>query len=218
MPSSGTELGLRHFVQMSVSLNGNHHGVGQNGGNSSDGQAGPLERRHRIYRAQVGTVLFILSEIMLFAGLSSVFVVVRDRFLEWPPSDLPRYPVEITLINTVFLLASGVFNWLFRRRPAVHWGWLAIVGGLLFVVLQGIEWIRLIQYGLTFTVSVYASIFYVIVGCHALHVLAGLLWYFVGFWAWKRTSVWQPVTEASTIFWFFVVLVWLPLYFLVFFS
>lgn len=178
--------------------------------------------------ARFGMVLVIVVEAMTFAGLISAFLSIRTSLDFWPPLDQPRYPVVATAINTAVLLASGVtmllFMWQYRKPDAsVHTLTLLLVvtlalGGL-FVGLQGIEWVRLIGYGLTVTSSSYGSIFYVLIGFHAIHVLTAVLCLAVvtvGLLT-KQFPRRSAGMEAASIFWYFVVLVWPILYGVVYF-
>lgn len=162
-------------------------------------------------RARIGTLLFVVTEVMFFAGLISAFWVVRFSYPEWPPPGQPRYPVAFTLINTLFLLGSGVTHFLERRRRSPQLFAATILLGLLFLILQGREWLKLVAFGMTMTTSVYGAIFYVIVGAHALHLLFALLW--LGF---SRRFPESPAHEAAGIFWYFVVLIWPVLYLVVY--
>jgi cytochrome c oxidase subunit 3 len=54
-----------------------------------------------------GMAIFVISEIMFFAGMISAFLIVKAAATSWPPLDQPRLPVEETAINTLALLASG---------------------------------------------------------------------------------------------------------------
>ena len=156
---------------------------------------------------RVGVLLLIVTEIMYFGGLISSFWVFRYSLLEWPPPGQPRYPVSATLINTFFLLASGVTNHLYRIRPRTVWLLLTGALGTVFLLLQGMEWVRLVAFGMTMTSSVYGAIFYLIVGSHAVHVVAGLLWWAVA--SWRRSP---GALEGAGLFWYFVVFVWPVLY------
>ena len=127
----------------------------------------------------LGMSLFVLTEIMFFAGMISVFNIVRASAIVWPPPDQPRLPVEETAVNTLALLASGLCVYVAQRRFAVSRPsarlplTLALVLGSFFVLLQGYEWVTMIAQGLTLTSSTLGSFFYLIVGTHALHVVAG---------------------------------------------
>ncbi len=182
----------------------------------------------RVAVAQFGMVLFIVVEAMTFAGLISAFFSIRGSVDFWPPLDQPRYPVQATAINTAILLASGVTMLLFRRvwhRDPDAFGKLTFLLlataflGALFVGLQGVEWAQLLGYGLTVTSSSYGSIFYVIIGFHAIHVLAAVLWLCItsGLAVRKKFPPGMLGLETVGIFWYFVVLVWPVLYAVVYF-
>ena len=183
----------------------------------------------RIALVRFGIVLFIVVEAMTFAGLISAFLSIRAGWHEWPPLGQPRYPLEATAINTAILLASGITLYAFRRlynsENKAGEGKLAallvatVTLGALFVGLQGVEWFRLIDFGLTVTSSSYGSIFYVLIGFHAVHLVCAVLMLSVV--TWKAIANKFPrrmaSLEAVGLFWFFVVLVWPILYGVVYF-
>ncbi len=82
------------------------------------------------------------------------------------------------------------------------------------MALQGYEWVRLIGFGLTTTSSIYGGFFYLIVGAHALHVLAGLTFLAAVFWLCRS----RATVVAASIYWFFVVGLWPVLDGLVYFT
>ncbi len=166
----------------------------------------------------LGMLLFVITEAMLFAGLISAFTIYRASAIVWPPPGQPRLPLELTLANTAVLLSSGLLLYLcrrrFRRDPAGARALLlgAAGLGLVFVLVQGYEWVRLIAQGLTLTSSPLGSFFYLIVGLHALHavVAAGVLVH-----AWSRLRQgWlsSGLLASAEVFWYFVVGVWPVLY------
>jgi heme/copper-type cytochrome/quinol oxidase subunit 3 len=182
----------------------------------------------RIALVRFGMILFIIVEAMTFAGLITAFLSIKSSLEPWPPVGQPRYPVETTAINTALLLASGLAMLLFRRswrRSGKSFGRLTLlllvtaVLGALFLVLQGVEWARLISYGLTVTSSVYGSIFYVLIGFHGVHVLGAVSWLGItcGRAVAKKFPQGMLSLEAVGIFWYFVVLVWPVLYGVVYF-
>lgn len=177
--------------------------------------------------ARFGVVLFIAVEAMIFAGLISAFLTIRTS-LVWPPLDQPRYPLEATAVNTAVLLASALTLYLFKRywskggtssRTLASLMIATVLLGSLFLVAQGIEWTRLVAHGLTVQSSTYGSIFYVIIGCHAVHVFGGLLWLgaSAGHAVTNRFTRGAANLEASSLFWYFVVSVWPILYVVVYF-
>lgn len=163
-------------------------------------------------------LIFVLAEVMLFAGLISAFSIIRASALVWPPLGQPRLPLEETAINTAALLLSGVVlayaHRAFRRRPAqaLRPLWIAIALGAFFVVFQGIEWVALVGQGLTLTSSVLGSFFYLIVGLHGLHAVAALFGLIYAARRLQRRWFGPGPLVAASIFWYFVVLLWPFLY------
>jgi len=175
-------------------------------------------RRHKLVEnGSFGMALFVFTEVMLFAGFISAFMIVKTTALPgmWPPPGQPRLPIESTALNTLALFVSGVLLFLAhrafsKRGPAAANRLMlgAIALGTVFVVFQGAEWVALIRQGLTLTSSQLGSFFYLIVGAHGLHAagaLVALLYY------WRQMSQDRLTRSAFggiSLFWYFVVLMW----------
>ena len=175
----------------------------------------------------LGMYLFIASELILFITLLFILFWLRSGLVaEWPPPDQPRLPIGITGINTLFLLVSGYT--MLRAYQAVkqnasrqltRWLMITCVLGVVFLTVQGFEWIRLIRFGLSMTSSLYGAMFYSIIGLHAVHVLVTVL---VLLYLWVRSSTGVYTADKHTgvvlgyMFWLFVVLIWPILYILVY--
>jgi heme/copper-type cytochrome/quinol oxidase subunit 3 len=87
------------------------------------------------------------------------------------------------------------------------------------LVLQGTEWVKLVRYGLTSSSSLYGSLFYTLVGCHALHVLAALFalaWVLHAARSGRYGSDNLDALLGMRLYWVFVVAVWPLLYALVY--
>lgn len=165
--------------------------------------------------------LFIVAELMFFSGLISSYLVARAGFNNWPPLGQPRLPIEATAFNTMVLLASGVALWSANREQRLSARMLklrlAAFLGAWFVVFQGVEWVRLIGFGLTTASSLYGSYFYLIVGAHALHACVGLIPLSV--FAFRNgVGATREAGGLSTFcfYWYFVVGLWPVLYALVY--
>jgi cytochrome c oxidase subunit 3 len=169
-----------------------------------------------------GTMLFVASEAMLFAGLISGFLIIKTSAAMWPPPDQPRLPIEQTAFNTLALLASGALlvyaSRLAKkdrekaRRPMMA----SLALGAFFVLFQGYEWIGLIAQGLTLTSSSLGSFFYLIVGLHALHAVIGLGVLFSAWLKIERGWIALHTLAAAQVFWLFVVGLWPILYVVVY--
>lgn len=150
---------------------------------------------------------------MLFAGFVSAYLVLRGSFEAWPPAGQPRLPQGVSTANLIVLLASGAclwHSWNWRGRPAAaRWLRLATLLGAAFVVVQGVEWYRMVRFGLQMATGPYAGTFYTMVGAHALHVLGGLV--VLGVTA-HRVAAGRPHSAAACLYWGFVVLLWPVLY------
>ena len=182
------------------------------------------ERRQLVSSSIFATVILIMTEVMFFAALISAYMIIRSGAEEWPPWGQPRLPVFATAINSLTLLASAfclhrsvkVFS--SQALQSKQLLTLAIALGIVFVSVQGYEWVQLISFGLTITSSTYGGVFYLIIGAHGLHVIGGLLALLACLRRFNSTS--QQLTidnfRAAQIFWYFVVGVWPVLYTLVY--
>lgn len=174
-----------------------------------------------IDNARLGMLLFIAAEVMFFAGLIGAYLVFRMGVVTWPPLGQPRLPVLTTALNTLFLLGSGWTIWLasrmIQRQKAIRWEGVTLILGLVFLVGQGLEWWRLLQYGLTVEIGPYGFTFYMLVGFHALHVIGALLWRSADVLQASRsgTRAYRE-TDPSRMYWYFVVGLWPLLYGLVY--
>lgn len=176
-----------------------------------------------ISNALLGMLIFIVAELMFFAGLMSAFTITVANQLpgNWPPPGQPRLPVDETAVNTAFLILSGIAlvisNRLRTRSRAIALI-VAWVLGAAFVGLQGREWVALLSQGLTLTSSSMGSFFYVIVGTHAAHAVCALLAMAIGVYAYLRGHLSNGYYVGMQAFWYFVVLLWPVIYFRVYFS
>ena len=187
-----------------------------------------IRERPPLSNARLAVLVLLGAETMLFSGLIGTFLVFRVGNVTWPPPshigiELPRV---VTGINTALLLLSGYT--MFQAHRAIRKGlvkqlrnWLLVTGvlGLLFLGVQGSEWVQLIRKGLTLQSGIYGGIFYVLIGCHALHVLTAVIWLFIvfGMAVAGRFSAERYVgVDTCTIYWIFVVALWPILYVLVY--
>jgi len=182
--------------------------------------------QRNLLSAKLGILLFIATEIMFFGGLISSFVMFRFSPVQWPPPGQPRLPLEVTAVNTLVLLLSGVtFQTAYGALKASQTEKLkklltaTALLGVLFLAIQGFEWIRLLHFGLTLHASIFGGFFYCLVGTHGLHVLGGLialLWVLKRAWAGAYDSNGALGVEVCRIYWFFVVGLWPVLFALVY--
>ena len=175
----------------------------------------PPERTPAISNTRLAMVALIACESMLFAGMIGMYLVFRLSAATWPPADQPRLPLIVTTLNTLVLLASIVPLTRALRADsgaarARQVGLTALLGAT-FVLVQGVEWVRLVQHGLTLGSSTYGATFYMLIGCHALHVLTGALWVAVTAVLARSDAFAErhpAALEMCGIYWYFVCGLW----------
>jgi heme/copper-type cytochrome/quinol oxidase subunit 3 len=181
-----------------------------------------------VSNARLAILIVIAAEIMFFTGLVGAYIVFRLAAKDWPPPDLPRLPIGVTAANTAVLFASIVpmtralraIRRDDRLGAAQHVLWTALLGTT-FLAVQGLEWVRLVRHGLTLSSGTYGGIFYVLIGCHGLHVLVAVLWLLVvaalarngGF-----TATHHAALETCALYWYLVCGLWAFLFPLVYLS
>jgi heme/copper-type cytochrome/quinol oxidase subunit 3 len=174
----------------------------------------------RLPNSVLAMIIFIVAEIMFFAALMSAHTIARATVMGgvWPPVGQPRLPVERTAFNTAILLLSGVLLYISSRRARAGYEKAspylagAIVTGITFVLLQGVEWVALLRVGLTMTSSAHGAFFYLIVGAHALHAVVAIAVLTAIYFPMRRGTLAPSTFAAMQVFWYFVVLLWPVIY------
>jgi cytochrome c oxidase subunit III len=154
--------------------------------------------RTGLSNGRLGMMLLLGTETLLFATFICAYIVLRGAAFAWPPVGTPRLTLDLSSVNTAILVASSIFVW---RR----WMKATLFSGALFLVLQGVEFERLYDLGLTLKTGSYGALFYTLITCHGLHVLGGLSILAVAL----RKKPWE---EYAEIYWHFVTAVWLILF------
>lgn len=129
-----------------------------------------------------GFWLFLLSDIVIFAALFAAYAVLSNE-TAGGPSGAQLFDRTHTLIETACLLASSFTCGMMslaverRQRMAIYlWAGITFVLGLAFVVLEFLEFSRMVAEGAGPTHSAFLSAFFTLVGTHGLHVTIGLCW------------------------------------------
>jgi cytochrome c oxidase subunit 3 len=191
------------------------------------------QRIHSLNRpnmVSIGTIVWLSSELMFFAGLFAIYFTARAQN---PPGDTwPPEPYELNvpyaLVVTIVLVASsftcqfGVFA---AERGDVYglrrWYLLTLIMGTFFVLGQGYEYRGLIiNHHTTISSSAYGTVFYLTTGFHALHVTGGLV-AFIFLLVRTKLSKFTPAQATAAIvvsyYWHFVDVVWIGLFSVIYF-
>jgi heme/copper-type cytochrome/quinol oxidase subunit 3 len=174
----------------------------------------PVELAHRtpqkrLKHAQLGMLILLATELMFFTGAVSALWVWRSDLPEWPPFGMPVFPKFATGINSLILFTSGITMAIAVKNKAQYPKkilWITFILGSMFFLGQGIEWFQLFTHGLK-SDNIYGGYFYLIVGGHALHVLAGLFLVLSLCLHENKNRL-----QFFNYYWYFVVGLWLPLY------
>ena len=170
----------------------------------------------------VGTIIWLSSELMFFAGLFAMYFTARARATEgWPPEPT-HLNLPYALTFTIILVASSVTCQLgvFAAEQGNVYGlrrWFTItfVMGLTFVLGQGYEYVQLVEEGTSISSSTYGSVFYLTTGFHGLHVIGGLI-AFVYLLIRSTMGRFTPAQATAAIvvsyYWHFVDVVWIGLF------
>lgn len=173
----------------------------------------------------LGTIIFIVTEVMFFTALVSAYLVIKAGMGAWAPPESVTLPVAATALNTLILITSGVLFFIAGRKyrgaedreKIVSLYLTAALMGAFFVSLQGYEWVKLLSVGMTMQNSIFGSCFYLLIGSHGLHVFSAVVVVGVFFRRLKAGTLTIDQFKALRIYWYFVVAVWPVLYGLVYF-
>lgn len=175
-----------------------------------------MQQRNKIHPHKFTLWVGIGSILMMFAGLTSAYIVKRNQ-ANWVTFDLPNafwYSTAVILLSSLTLYLGGKA---FKERLMSRYRILLAVTfalGILFIILQLIGFRQLWSAGVTLTASVSYSFLYIIVGIHAVHVLGGIIALVVmslKAYSNKIRSYSMVPVELITTYWNFVDVLWIYL-------
>jgi cytochrome o ubiquinol oxidase subunit 3 len=142
-------------------------------------EAGPAPKQVVV---AFGFWIFLLSDIVMFATLFAAYAVLA-RATDGGPRGVQLFSQASVAIETACLLASSYTCGLMslavksRRHLGTYFGALVTFAlGLAFLALELREFADMIARGAGPQRSAFLSAFFTLVGCHGLHVAAGLVW------------------------------------------
>jgi cytochrome c oxidase subunit III len=184
-------------------------GWGGGGGNEGRG----ADRRASF----TGLFVLLAASTMVFAALTSAFVVRRGLSDDWASMPKPT----LLWVNTVVLLASSVVLDFSRRalkkgdRGRFNLWWSAGTAlGILFLIGQAMVWRQLKDAGVFISTNPSSSFFYVLTASHAFHLLGGvtaLVYVDVQALRLRLGPAKRTAIDVSAIFWHFLDGIWLYL-------
>jgi cytochrome c oxidase subunit III len=182
----------------------------------------------------VGTIVWLSSELMFFAGLFAMYFTIRGVEPDLWATETEKLNVPFAAANTTVLVLSSVtcqmgvfaaerFQPLrtgslldVRRWGMVEWYILTFLMGSIFVAGQVFEYAELVTEGITISSHPYGSVFYLTTGFHGLHVIGGLIAFLliIGRAFAVRRFGHHEATSAivTSYYWHFVDVVWIGLF------
>ena len=176
----------------------------------------------------VGTVVWLASEVMFFGGLFAAYFSLRANAAQWPPINPENgEPFHLAILPfvgpaTILLILSSVTCqlavWGIRRddRTAfIRAMAVTVVLGIVFLVMQLIDYSLLGSEGLTLSSGQYGTTYYTLTGFHGAHVFGGVIMLSVVLYrgmAGQFSGKHYDAVEAASLYWHFVDVVWILLF------
>lgn len=184
----------------------------------------------------MGTIVWLGSEVMFFAGLFAIYFTLRSTSPELWEANTALLDIPFAAVNTTILVLSsvtaqfGVFaaerlqpratGWKPNQWGMIEWFFLTYVMGAIFVAGQVYEYAVLVSAGLSLSSDAYGSAFYLTTGFHGLHVAGGLIAFLlvIGRAYAVKTFTHREATSAIVVsyYWHFVDVVWIGLFLVIY--
>jgi cytochrome c oxidase subunit 3 len=161
----------------------------------------------------VGTIVWLGSEVMFFAGLFAIYFTLRSMSPELWAFEADRLNFPFSLTNTIILVLSS-FTCQFGVFAAER------MQGAIFVAGQVWEYATLVSEGIAIDSNSYGSAFYLTTGFHGLHVTGGLIAFLlvIGRVFAVKNFGHREATSAIVVsyYWHFVDVVWIGLFLVIY--
>lgn len=170
-------------------------------------------------------VLMLCIESVVFGGLITSYFYLKQASISWPPAGVDDPKLLLPTLNTLVLMASSAA--MFYGDRSIKRGsqaglkigqTAALVLAVVFLVIKYIEYSGLPY---DWSTHAYGSVVWTMSGFHAAHVMSVVLkgvvveaLVFKGYFTPKR----RLGLQVNGLYWHFVVVVWLPLYFTIYWS
>jgi heme/copper-type cytochrome/quinol oxidase subunit 3 len=156
-------------------------------------------------RAQLGMLLFLLNEAVLFFMLIAAYVYFHGSTAAAASRNLD---LTSAAVFTACLVASSFAMWRAAATARRVWIGATIALGVLFLYGQGNEYWRLFRRNVTISRDQFGTTFFTVTGVHAMHVLIGLLLLALLL----RGTASRAMTDSVALYWYFVDAVWIVIF------
>ena len=167
----------------------------------------------------------IASECFLFGTLITNYLLNRSKAVTGPTGP-DIFDINLTTLSTFDLLMSSVAMVLALHhckeknlRKMQAWIGVVVLGGAIFLGFQYYEFNHFVANGLSLNTNVFGAAFYMLTGCHGLHVAVGVLWMSsILVHSLRQGEAWfdEVQLEVAGLYWHFVDVVWILLFTIVY--
>jgi|SRR5690554_646386 len=167
--------------------------------------------------------LFMVSVVMVFAGLTSAFIV-RQSEGNWLHYELPMI---LWFTSGTIVLSSLSMHWAYRSAKKDLLDQLKIALaittglGIIFLVGQWYSWVALVEMDVYFVGNPAGSFLYVLTGLHALHLISGVIFLIIvliSSFKYKIHSKRLTTLDICGTYWHFLGGLWLYLFMFLLFN
>jgi cytochrome c oxidase subunit 3 len=162
---------------------------------------------------------FIVTDGLLFAGFLASYGYARLIATRWPAQDEVFSAAYLATMTFVLISSSATMASAVAAARAGRWSvatrliLLTILGGAVFLGMQGFEWAHVIGEGGSLAHNpwgdrAFGSYFFLLTGFHGSHVLSGLIVLAVTATHTARSRSTAEGVEVAGLYWHFVDLVW----------
>lgn len=172
--------------------------------------------------AKLGIWTFLATEVLLFGGLFTAYTVFRIRYPAMFHGEYQKLDRTLGALNTVVLLTSSLSVAVgiaaIRRGKQVMLKVCLALTLLLaagFLGIKYIEWSDHFAKGIYPGTNIFFSLYYMMTGLHAIHVIAGMAALSAMLVLASRgtfSEEYSTPVEITGIYWHFVDLVWIYLF------
>lgn len=172
-----------------------------------------------------GFWVYLMTDLLSFAAFFAAFAVLRNNTFGGP-SGQELFSLPFVFAETLILLISSLtcgLAWIAAQQglkdKVLRWFSVTFLLGVSFLVMELIEFRKLIGEGNGPQRSGFLTSFFSLVGLHGLHIFVGLLWMFIAMiMIWKRglsTKINSNILRIS-LFWHFLDIVWIFIFTIVY--
>jgi cytochrome c oxidase subunit III len=186
------------------------------------------------HAAHLAMWIFLGSEVLLFAGLFTLYVSYRVMYPADFASATEHNNVAIGTINTFILLTSSLTVALSvhairasRPRRSAYLLLASMLLGIVFLTLKGVEYAEHFREGIlpgaayrfaelrSWGANLFFTLYYLMTGLHALHVVAGLVllgWVLIGCLRGAYSGEYHTPVELAGLYWHLIDIIWIFLW------